>query len=194
MAIDKSAYMVRIAQANPIDLVVINFEIIRDYLTASLEDIGGIGNSKTWELLENKKATTSFPEGSVAGGNDPIENKESYQSNIQKAKAGLDTLIESLAFDIPMSFDFYEIYKYIYKQLSDVAFASKKSVAQVAVNESLELVEILLAGWRDVATGVAKELPPVATIAPKVYSGLTYGKDGQAEEYIDEDTNRGYMA
>jgi flagellin-specific chaperone FliS len=170
MAIDKSAYMVRIAQANPVELVVINFEIIRDYLTVALE---AIGEGDTWES---------------------IEKKEDYQANVQKAKAGLDTLIESLEFDIPMSFDFYEIYKYIYKQLSNVAFASNKDVAQVAVSESLELIEILLEGWRDVATGVAKELPPVAEIAPKVYSGLTYGRDGQAQEYIDEDTSRGYMA
>ena len=168
--IDKSAYMVRIAQANPVEMVVINFEIIRDYLTMAQDDIG---ESEAWESPESK---------------------ESYKTNIQKAKAGIDTLIESLAFDIPMSFEFYEIYKYIYKQLSDVSFASNKSMAQVAVSESLELIEILLAGWRDVAMGVAKELPPVATIAPKVYSGLTYGKDGQAQEYIDEDTNRGYMA
>jgi len=171
--IDKSAYMVRIAQANPIDLVVINFEIIRDYLTNALNTIGDLKNGNSWESLEIK---------------------ELYQSNLQKAKSGLDTLIESLAFDVPMSFDFYEIYKYIYKHLSDVAFASNKSAAHAAVTDSLELIEILLEGWRDVATGVAKELPPVATIAPKVYSGLTYGKDGQAQEYIEEDSNRGYMA
>ena len=178
--IDKSAYMVRIAQANPVEMVVINFEIIRDYLTSALDDIGDIENIS--EIGENPHTWES------------PEIKESYQLNLQKAKAGLDTLIESLAFDIPMSFDFYEIYKYIYKHLSNVAFASNKSVAHTAVSESLELIEILLEGWRDVATGVAKELPPVATIAPKVYSGLTYGKDGQAQEYIDEDTNRGYMA
>jgi len=167
--IDKSAYMMRITQANPIDLVVINFEIIRDYLTAALENISDV------ESLA-------------------FICKESFQENLQKAKAGLDTLIESLAFDIPMSFDFYEIYKYIYKQLSDVAFASNAVAAHTAVSDSLELIEILLFGWRDVAAGVAKEFPPVAAVAPKVYSGLTYGRDGQAQEYIDEDSNRGYMA
>ena len=154
---DKSAYILRISQASPAGLVVINFELILEYLNTAL--------------------VTDFRE------------------NVQKAKEGIEQLIQSLNFDVPLSHDFYEIYNYSYKLLCDVHFSSDSEAACNAVKEVAELMEMLLVGWRECAEKAdAEGIEQPSTEAPKVYTGLTYGKDGQANEYIDEDKDRGYMA
>jgi len=161
---DKSAYILRISQASPAGLVVINFEIILEFLNASLE--------------------------------------ADFGENIQKAKDGIEQLIQALDFGVPLSQDFYEIYSYSYKLLCDVHFSSDTEAACAVVKEVIELMEMLLVGWRDCAEKADAEGISTAEGAkttegggvPKVYSGLTYGKDGQANEYIDEDKDRGYMA
>jgi hypothetical protein len=61
------------------------------------------------------------------------------------------------------------------------------------VNEVAELMEILLVGWRDAAEKADMDVG-LAGETPKVYTGLTYGRDGNANEYIDENKDRGYMA
>ncbi|MCL2386460.1 MAG: flagellar protein FliS [Defluviitaleaceae bacterium] len=160
--IDKSAYMLRISQASPAGLVVINFELIMDFLNAAL---------------------SSLAEG----------EREGFRVNVQKAKDGIDQLIQSLNFDIPISQDFYEIYNYSYKLLCDVHFSSDSEAACAAIKEVAEHMEMLLVGWRDAAEKSA-HVPPASGEAPKVYTGLTYGRDGQANEYIDENKDRGYMA
>jgi len=158
MMFDKSAYILRISQASPVGLVVINFELILEFLN---------------EATEN------------------TNDKEIFRASIAKAKEGLEQLIQSLDFEIPLSQDFYEIYKYAYKLLSDIMFSSDIEAACLAVKEVAELMELLLAGWRDAAE---KHIPEATTDTTKVYSGLTYGRDGNANEYIDENKDRGYMA
>jgi flagellar biosynthetic protein FliS len=158
--IDKSAYLLRISQASPAGLVVINFELIIEYLN---------------EAVTQK------------------ENNEAYRAAILKAKEGLEQLIQSLDFGVPVSHDFYEIYSYSYKLLCDVHFTSDMEAAFAVVKEVAELMEMLLAGWRETAEKADAELASNSE-APKVYTGLTYGRDGMANEYIDEDKDRGYMA
>jgi|GEM_PF-716438 len=158
--IDTSAYMLRISQASPVGLVVINFELVLEFLN---------------EAVEN------------------ASNKEIYQAAIVKAKDGLEQLIQSLDFGVPISQDFYDIYNYAYKLLSDVQFAQDIEAACVAVKEVVELMETLLVGWRDAEEKFGTEAVP-AEETPKVYTGLTYGRDGNANEYIDENKDRGYMA
>lgn len=158
---DKSAYLMRISQANPTQLVVINFEIIIDFLNAAE---GAIGT-------------------------------DDFLTHIQKANEGLAQLMYSLDLSVSLSHDFYEIYRYVFKCLSDISFSRDKATAQRVVAEARELMEMLLEGWIKAAESDAAQTgSPVAGEAPKVYTGLTYGKDGQAEEYIAEDTGRGYMA
>lgn len=158
--IDKSAYMLRISQASPAGLVVINFELVLEYLNAAMVS---------------------------------VDDKESFRANIQKAKDGIEQLIDALDLDIPLSLDFYEIYNYSYKLLCDVHFSDTETAIPV-VKEVAELMDMLLAGWRDAAEKADASGETVAEgEAPKVYTGLTYGKDGKANEYIDEN-NRGYMA
>jgi flagellin-specific chaperone FliS len=149
--------MLRISQASPAGLVVINLEIILDYLNEALQS----------------------------------QDSEAFRASVQKAKEGIEQLIQSLDFDVSISQDFYEIYNYSYKLLCDVHFSSDKEAACSAVKEVAEHMETLLTGWRDAAEKIASGV--AEGDSPKVYSGLTYGRDGQANEYIDEN-NRGYMA
>ena len=160
MQLDKSAYMLRISQANPTQLVVINFELILEFLTAA---DGAVGT-------------------------------DDFFGYVSKTRNGLEQLIYTLDFNVPLSHDFYEIYKYTYKRLSDVAFTKDNDAAHEVISEARENMQILLEGWRAAADSDAAQAEPVATEAPKVYTGLTYGKGGQAEEYIDEDSGRGFMA
>lgn len=157
--IDTSAYMVRISQASPVGLVVINFELILEFLN---------------EALDNAR------------------EKEIFRERIQKAKEGIEQLIQSLDFEVPISQSFYDIYNYCYKLLCDVQFSSDSEVACSAVTEVYEHMEKLLEGWRE--TEEKTEHEPIADDETKVYTGLTYGRDGQANEYIDENKDRGYMA
>ena len=158
--IDTQAYMLRITQAGPVQLVVINFEILLDYLEAA------------------KKAASL--------------GVEEMRPPIGKAKEALSELIQSLDFKISLSHDFYGIYSYAFGKLSAATASFDVSTASAAVDETAELMEILLKGWREAAEK-EPEAPPNEN-APKVYAGLTYGKDGKAEEYVDDGKNRGYIA
>lgn len=146
--IDKEAYSPRIAAANPAQLVVINFELLLEYIAA-----GEYG----------------------------------------KAKDALDSLIRGLNFEIELAHDFYGIYKYVYELLTAAQFSREPEKAAASANEAREHLEALLEGWRDAEKQVAA-LPPVVGEAPKQYAGLTYGRDGTADEYIDDDSRKGYMA
>lgn len=156
--IDKSAYLLKISQASPVGLVLLNFELIVEFLNEAVAE---------------------------------IDNKENFRAAVKKAKDGIDQLVQALDFDVPLSQDFYEIYNFCYKLLCDAHFSGDSEAACSAVKEVAELMEILLDGWRDTAE---KADAYVENEAPKVYAGLTYGKDGQANEYIDENKDRGYMA
>jgi len=158
--IDKNAYMLKIARSGPVRLVVLNFEIIIDYLGVAIE---------------------SAPHDDV-----------SCRAAVNKAKEGVEKLIQALDFEVPMSHDFYEIYKYVYGLLSTAAVSSDSSTVLAKVEEVKELTGLLLASWQKTAEIHIDE--PVNENAPKIYAGLTYGRGGKLNEYIDEDSNRGFKA
>ena len=144
--IDNTRYTTRIQNANPAQLVVINFELILAFID---------------------------------------------EGEIVKAKNALEQLIRSLNFEISLAHDFYDIYRHVNGLLITALFSPAQKTT--ALTEARELLETLLTGWRDVETQVA-ELPPVAGNVPKVYTGLTYGRDGEPDEYIDDSGKKGYMA
>ena len=158
--IDSQAYVLKISQAGPVGLVVLNFDILLDYLEAA-------------------KTAASL-------------GVEEMRPAMGKACEALSLLIQSLDFKISLSHDFYDIYSYAFGKLAVAMSTSDASVASDTVNEVSELMEILMKGWKE-----AEKIMPDTTPdehAPKIYAGLTYGRDGKAKEYIDEGTNRGYKA
>ena len=100
-------------------------------------------------------------------------------SYIAKARNTLDVLIGSLNFEFPLAKDFNEIYRYMYGKLCE---------GNPPVEEVIELLEILLVGWQD----VEKQAEALDTGKPKVYSGLTYGRDGKPIEY--DEGGKGFLA
>jgi hypothetical protein len=112
---------------------------------------------------------------------------------IEKAKDALDKLIRSLNFEIPLAFDFYEIYKYVNELLVSAQFSKDETQIKQNLADVSELMNTLLIGWKDAEKQVA-DLPPVVGETPKVYMGLTYSRDGLADEYIDDTDKKGFMA
>ncbi|MCL2187140.1 MAG: flagellar protein FliS [Defluviitaleaceae bacterium] len=113
----------------------------------------------------------------------------------EKAKNALEQLVRSLNFEITLAHDFYEVYKYVNQLLNTAHFSRDEAESKKASAEAQELLETLLVGWKDAENQVAAlDLPPVAGDSPTIYSGLTYGRDGQADEYIDDGDKKGFMA
>jgi flagellin-specific chaperone FliS len=149
--VNKDDYMLRIAQAAPAQLVVINYEIVTAYLKDALAVCG-----------ENAAVRT--------------EDKLVFASNMEKAKNALTLLIGSLDLTVTVAQVLFWVYEYIEKLLNDAFFGYDHAAAA----EALELLETLLVGWRDAARQEAEALP-AGENAPQVYAGLTYQKDGLSE-------------
>ena len=158
--VDKEYYTKRIAQAGPVGLVALNFELTLDFL------------QKARKMYAN--------------------DKEQSRLCITRAREGIENLIQTLDFDVQISFDFYELYKYVYGLLCDVQQSSDEQKVAKALGDAEEIVEGLTKAWRELADKTDEE-PLQTEEGPKIYSGLTYDKDGKATEYID-DSSGGYRA
>ena len=119
-------------------------------------------------------------------------DKEQSRLCITRAREGLENLIQSLDFDVRLSFDFYELYKYVYGLLCDVQPSGDEEKVAKALDEAAEIVGNLTKAWKELADKTDEE-PIDAEGVPKIYAGLTYDKDGKATEYID-DSAGGYKA
>ena len=151
--VDKEYYTKRIAQAGPVGLVALNFELTLDFL---------------------QKARKMYS-----------TDKEQSRQCITRAREGIENLIQSLDFDVSVSFDFYELYKYVYGLLCDVQQSGDNEKVSKALVETIEIVGNLTKAWRELADKTDEE-PLETEDSPKIYTGLTYDKDGKPAEYVDE--------
>jgi flagellar protein FliS len=117
------------------------------------------------------------------------KDADAYRRHVDKAKDAVMQLIKGLDFTSPLAQDFYSLYNYIYKLLTDAYFGMKTEPA----NEALSIIETLLMGWNEAAKVEAAAAPAMEEHAPQIYAGLTYQRDGLAE-YIVQDENRGFQA
>ena len=167
--IDRSVYEARIGCANPVQLVVINFELIIDAINDALEELG--------------KAEP---------------DQELCSSHIAQASNCLEELIRSLNFEISLSSEFHDIYRYANQKLLYSYYSPK----QGELLEVLNLMNILHEGWKqaedqslnmseNVSANISQPMP--AGKAPVVYAGLTYGRGG-LEEYHAESESAGFKA
>ena len=116
---------------------------------------------------------------------------EASRHSITRAKEGYENLIQSLDFDVPLSFDFYELYKYVYGILSDIHPSKDEAKINAALEEAIGITTNLGKAWKELAEKTSEE--PVKDDEPKIYTGLTYDKDGKVTDYF-EDTKRGLQA
>lgn len=128
--VDREAFTLRISQATPAGLVVINYELIAAFLTDAID------------IFANKVELNA-------------EEKELFRQHVSKARDGITQLINSLDFDIGMAHDLYQIYEYIFRLLIDAFFGCKRAAA----TEALELTETLLTGWREAAKQELNAVP-----------------------------------
>lgn len=120
--INTADYTLRISQASPAQLVVINYELITAFLRDALDAYGS---------------------GAVITNSD----KPVFARNIDKARDGLQLLIRSLDFEVSISQDLYQIYEYVNRLLNTAYFGYNRTTAE----EALSLMETLLTGWREAA-------------------------------------------
>ena len=161
--IDKEYYTKRISETGPVGLVALNFELTLDF------------------LLKARKMYLD-------------ESKDIDQARhlVTRAREGIENLIQSLDFDVPLASDFYEVYKYAYGLLCDVQQSRDGKKVVRALDEAAEIMESFLKAWKELAEKTVEEPLPLED-GPKVYAGLTYGKDGKAKEYV-ENIAGGYKA
>jgi flagellin-specific chaperone FliS len=160
---EKESYTLRISQAQAAtgQLVVITFELAAEFIRQAMAA----------HEQKGEKAD------------------DAYRAHLDKAKLAVMQLIKGLDFTSPLAQEFYDIYQYVYKLLTDAFFKLDTRPAA----EALELMQTLLIGWREAAKVEAASQPVMAESSPQVYAGLTYARDGLAE-YVVQDESRGFKA
>lgn len=156
MSIHTEDYVARITNATPLQLVIINYEIVIDYINDAKNN---------------------------------IEDKTNFQFCITKARQFVNELRVSLNMKYELSKNLMGLYNYVEKQLAYCEFNEKIE----HIEEALKVMETLLEGWKAIE-GKEEDKTPVMENAQQLYAGLTYGRNGQINEYVDIQSNRGFKA
>ncbi len=149
-------YVARIANATPLQLVVITYELIIKYIDDATEN---------------------------------IDNPKMFEFNLDKAKAFLDDLRNSLDMSYEISGNLMSLYNYINQQISYYMF-NKNEEHSI---EAKKVLNELLDGWRTIESEEADKTPLMEN-AQQLYAGLTYDKSGKLSEYVETDAKRGFKA
>jgi len=112
---------------------------------------------------------------------------------LERARSALAELHAALDMDIEFSKDLGNLYLFINKRLIHAGMKRKgyddEKNAQLA--EARPIVAELLTAWQTLDAD-PKLYEKLLGNNQKIFAGLTYGKDGQLEEYQDFDPDRGY--
>lgn len=114
---------------------------------------------------------------------------DAYRDNIQRAQAALENLMDGLDMQYEISRSFFSLYVYINKQLMQAYFCKKPEL----LDECSGLLTELLDGWKQ---AIEKDPNPVPLEerSQQVFAGLTYGRGGKLNEYIEEDRHKSFKA
>ena len=157
MSFSKEDYVARIANASPLQLVIINFEIVIDY----------INESKNYIKTKDKN----------------------FDFNIQKARQFLLELRSSLNMEYEISFNLMSIYNFIDSQLAKYLFNENIEIA----DNCIKILNTVLDGFKQIE-GQEENKNSLMENTHQIFAGLTYNKNGNLEEFVDIDTNRGFKA
>ncbi len=152
--IDKQSYVARISKASPLELVIINFELILEYLRESKESLG---------------------------------DEKAFNMNIINARKFLTELRNSLNMKYEISYELMSLYNYVDKRISDFLFSEKLE----DYDETVRILKTVMDGFLNIEE---EDKSPVMTNTDSIYAGLTYGKDGRLQEFVDIKTNKGFKA
>ena len=156
MSINKEEYVAKIATASPLRLVIINFEILFDY-------------------LEESKKT--------------INDDKSFDFNIFKARQFLSELRCSLDMQYEISSYLLTLYNYADRKIAKFLFSKNLKDLERATN----VLKDIMSGFEQIRDK-EKDKTPIMENTDTIYAGLTYGKDGQLQEFIDIKHNKGFKA
>ena len=154
MGINKEEYVAKIATASPSRLVIINFEILFDYLE------------------ESKKN---------------INDDKSFDFNIFKARQFLSELRCSLDMQYEISSYLLTLYNYADRKIAKFLFSKNLKDLEDATN----VLKNIMSGFEQIEE---KDKTPVMENTDTIYAGLTYGKDGRLQEFVDVKHNKGFKA
>jgi len=150
----------RITNASPLELTVINYEIL---------------------LANIDKALAA----------EAKSDKASYA--LDKARECIAALYMTLDMDIEFSQDLEGIYLFVNSVLIRADFERDKKVRSEELNHARNICAELLSSWQALLDDPDLEERLIAEAGgPQVYTGLTYGPDGQLTEYEDFDPDGGY--
>lgn len=116
-----------------------------------------------------------------------VQDRALYTKNLKKAMAYVSELSAALDFSQTISYDLFQLYRYV-KSLLAKAMASGKI-------EGLEDAKRVLDGLRSAFEEVAKQddSKPLMQNTQQLYAGLTYGKSSLNEVLVnDNEANRGF--
>nr|WP_317357390.1 flagellar protein FliS [uncultured Tyzzerella sp.] len=156
MAINKQDYVAKIATASPLKLVIINFEIIFDYIE------------------ESKKN---------------INNEKDFDFNIFKARQFLSELRGSLNMKYEISLQLLNMYNYVDKQLAIFLFSKKLEDLEAGT----KVLKTIMSAFEEIEEQ-EKDKTAIMENTDAIYAGLTYGKNGQLQEFVDIRHNKGFKA
>lgn len=156
MSIDKEKYVSKIVNASPLNLVIINFEIIFDYLE------------------ESKKYK---------------DDDKNFDFYVFKARQFLSELRGNLNMKYEISYELLTLYNYVDKMLAYYLFSKDDKDLEQAIS----ILQKLMSGFVDIEEE-EKDKTPIMENTDKVYAGLTYGKNGKLNEFIDTKINKGFKA
>ncbi len=152
----KEEYAARIANATPLQLVIINYEIIFDYIKDAKEN---------------------------------IENAKPFNFALNQARMFLSELRNSLDMSYDISKSLAALYNYVDQQISYYSVNKKEE----HINECEKVLSELLDGWKAIENK-EEDKTPIMQNTQQLYAGLTYGKGGRLNEYVEPDTRRGFKA
>lgn len=159
----KSNLVKRIEDATPLQLTIINYEL----------------------LLENIAAATNAKPRSTE-----------CSTALDKARECLSLLYTTLDMDIDFSKDLAELYLFVNRCLIQAGMKRNDEEKNPLLADATNIITEMLGAWQTLAADDNLLEKLLGADSQQVIAGLTYGKDGKAVEYHDQDydPNRGYRA
>ena len=154
----KQDFAKRIENATPMQLTVINYELLLYFMD------------------EARAAAVGTPECATA---------------LERARAATAELHAALDMNIEFSKDLGNLYLYINKCLIHAGMKRNDAEKNAQLVDARGIVTEMLEAWQTLNEDPELYKRHLAD-NQKIFAGLTYGKDGQLEEYQDFDPDRGY--
>lgn len=116
------------------------------------------------------------------------QDREALHQEVQRAKACVKELQNSLNFKNDLAMNYFEIYLYLRRELSRADVAGNATALDNVCNIVTELHDTYL------KISKADISKPIMENTQTVYAGLTYGKNSLNESLASQDIDRGFRA